>query len=251
MLDYIMGRDAIKRDILDTPDFKPNRAILNRTFRNPSQNRKLAVLIHPWHNGGKAYGELERRLLADDFSVLSYRYHDQLLKPNVKQVLESFNVAQETGAEDIDKVQRAFDETHLIGASLGCVALALIAEALQNFDSATMVTAGSDLAKCVWEGSRSQRIRRQLEDDGCTEEELVEAWQPIAPINHIGAFQNKTVHLITSKTDTYIPTVYQDEFVRAMTAINPEATLKSTRKGHLATIGIYCYFGALPKVSTA
>ena len=243
MLDTYFSRKAESRDILSSEDFSPEAVILRQPIINPGGNT-LSVLIPPWHGNsdGWPFDFLTKRLTKKGDAVLAYTFHDELLKPDVVQVLQSFKVVQKEVAHRLEELSNQYNRIHLIGTSLGCAALCLIAEAYPDFDAATLVVPGSNLAYCMWNGIRTQHIRTELEksDKHWNYEDLNKVWQPIAPISHVAAFKDKPVTAYISTTDRVIPSDSQREIVGALSEAGADVTEHASRLGHLATIGKYC-----------
>ncbi len=125
------------------------------------------------------------------------------------------------------------------------MSLCLIADEYRDFRKATMIVAGSNLARCTWEGSRTQAIRKQLELNNTTEGALDAAWQQLAPKTYAAAFAGKEVGMYISETDTVIPTQYQEEMVTSIKSAGADVTAHYSRNGHAASIAGFCLMGEL------
>ncbi|MES2970993.1 MAG: hypothetical protein V4702_01575 [Patescibacteria group bacterium] len=178
-------------------------------------------------------------------AVMLYSFHGEILKPNVEQVVASFNYLQDTIASDLEQIKDRYKSIHFVGISLGNIALAMVADRFRDFSSATMVVPGSSLATSMWDGIRTQHLKDELEEHGWTKETLNEVWKPVAPVTYVDSFAGKDVRVIVSTADQMIPTVYQEELVTAMQQAGIDPIVERSRLGHLATIGRYCLTGKL------
>jgi len=236
MLDTVYGKYSERVDVLFDATYAPS------DVWTPSE---LTVLFHPWHGGGRAYQVLQKRLTARNRAVLPLLFHDQILTHDTQQVLESFQTVQSKVSTKLQELAESgrYTRTSLFAASLGTPALAMTATAFRGFDRATLLTPGSNLATCMWEGRRTQAIRDHLERQGETLADIDEVWQPIAPVNHVAAFKGKELTAIVSGSDKIIPTKYQDAFADAVLDADINARIYRSSYGHHGTIGRYCLLG--------
>lgn len=246
MIDRLLSRWSSRGDVLSTPGYSPTKAVTSRRVLNPDA-QDLTIVIPPWHGGGRAYESYIRRLGRQGGAVVTYDFNDEILKPNVEQTLASFMQIQAVVAGELNELVKDHDYKNItvFAASLGNVALALIAEQFKAFDKAIMVVAGSDLAKSTWEGIRTQAIRRSFETQPqpYDEQRLIELWEPLAPAKHAAAFGGKDVDFIISTTDEVIPTVYQQEYADALKQADANVNVTYTRLGHYLAVGQACLFG--------
>jgi hypothetical protein len=175
-----------------------------------------------------------RRLERQGKAALVYDFHGQILSADIMQTLDSFEYARQHIVEQLEgfKTSGKYDRIHLYGASLGNITLGLVADSFGDFDEATMIVAGSNLARSVWEGDRTQAIHRNLAARHVTLPQLDKAWEELAPKTHAAAFEGKPVHLFPSTTDHIIPTQYQGELQVALREAGADVTTDPTRLGH-------------------
>ncbi len=237
MLDKFMVRNRLQGDIF-SQEYTPDQAITDRKLVN-SEGQNLSVLFPPWHGGGVPYEKLIKRLTNKGNAVLAYYFHDEILKPDVDLVAESYAYAKETIADDLETIRKSNDylRINLIATSLGNAAFAAVSGRFTDFDSATIFVSGSSLAKSMWHGSRTQHIRTGIEQKGYDLADVEAAWYDMAPINHLDALVGKEVTMIASLTDELIPSRYQRELVDVTRAADINPTIRYTRLGHYATVG--------------
>lgn len=246
MLDrFIAGYGAVRHSAIDL-DYRPSQAITSKRLSNPRGNR-LSVLFPPWHGGGVAYDILTRRLARNGSAVLSYNFHGQILQPDIDSVVESFNVIQDSVVADIHALSEKHDycAVNLIASSLGNVSLAMVADKHASFQKATLVVAGSNLARCMWDGGRTRSIRQQFETQNISVSVLDDAWRQLAPKAHVDAFKDKEVLMYLSESDTIIPARYQREIAENLQAVTDNIHIHTDQSGHAATIAGFCLRGEL------
>lgn len=246
MLDRVMSYRGVRRNVLSTPGYSPNNAVIDEQLITTG-NDNMTVLLPPWHGGGKLYERLASRLMLSGNDVLAYDFHDDILKPDAQEVVDSFSQIQSRVAERLYTLRdrQRYQSIRLIAASLGTTILAMVASAFPNFDKATMVTPGSDLAKCMWNGIRTSHIRRAFESQGIGQTNLENAWVSLAPANQTSAMRGKDLSLVISKADRIIPTLFQEEYVDALRADAIKPNVINSYLGHYGTIARFCINGII------
>jgi pimeloyl-ACP methyl ester carboxylesterase len=202
---------------------------------------ELMVIFRPWHGGGRVVGSLIKHL-STRAAVLDYEFHDQIIEPNIERVPESFQTIGEKVSEDLDRLVAEYDyhAIHLVGMSLGSVALALAAKNYPDFSSSTLVVAGDNLATLMWEGARTRAIQQAFIEQGITKLTLDKAWQSIAPKNQAGAFKGKKVKMVISKKDRLLPTAGQFNLRDSLRMAGADVSCIYSSLGHSATISRFC-----------
>ena len=238
----------MRHDVVSALSYTPEQAVLGYEDSGKEDASRLAVVFPPWHShlDDAALRALSRRLGANGFSVRRYDFDDHILEPNVDRVLESFHNIRDKVTEELeDHVdEKRFNQVHFIAASLGTVSLALVASKFTRLSGATIVAGSSNLALSMWNGIRTVRIRQGIEEaEGESFDDLSidEAWYDLAPKTHASAFKDMPVRMIVSTTDEIIPSVYQIEMANVLGETGSDIDMTTTRLGHYATIGSYCY----------
>jgi pimeloyl-ACP methyl ester carboxylesterase len=204
----------------------------------------LTVILPPWHGGGITTSALVRRL-SQKGAVLETRCHNRILEPDINGVIGSFNHIKNRISEEIDTKRQQFDydTVHLLGLSLGNVALALIANEYQDFHRATMVVAGSNLAASVWDGIGAIHVKKELEKQGVSRIELDVAWRDLAPLSYTTAFAGKYVRAHISSADRVIPSRYQYDLALKLSESGSCVDKSISSLGHVATLTRFCIKG--------
>ena len=217
--------------------YQPEEAIVDSFLENPDSH-KVAVVFPHWHANAKSVGALTSRFVKSGYTVLGYQFHDRIMEPNVDRVVKSFSKIRDTILCDIAELDHS--EVHLVWLSLNNVAMAMVAGEGVRFSKATFVLAGSDLARAMWAGAKTQNIRLRLEEQGVTEEDLALAWEGLAPGKYAGAFAGKEVRAIYSGVDRIVPASFQHEMIGLLESKARIGKIHS-RLGHAANITKFCF----------
>lgn len=220
--------------------FESANVITERQLINPGQDT-LVVMFPPWHSGNPYYDQFADRL-SQRHTVLKYQFHDQIIEPNADRVLESHEHIQGQIPREISEIQADLNikRTHLLGISIGNVALTRAASALDSFDSATIALAADCLADSMWQGIRTQEIKRTLEEQGMTRPKLIDKWRALAPIAYAKSFQGKQVRIVASRRDAVMPTENQIKFINGLSGSEVDLSVKHVWTGHYLTVLRQC-----------
>jgi pimeloyl-ACP methyl ester carboxylesterase len=240
MIDRLLCAKA--KDSFDDK-YLPEHAIAGSELLNSDSN-KLAVVFPPWHGGGRFIQRLVYRLRSENWAVLNYAFHDQILEPSIQRVPQSFTAIKDQVADELNTLRKAqYERMHLIGISLGTMSMTLAASEYHEFQSATFVLPSSKLASSVWEGMRTQNIRQLLNVHGYTKSDVEEAWSELEPIKYAKDFTGKEVNTYVSSTDRIILPSFQREMVNALRERGSNLKENYSRLGHASSIINYCIRG--------
>jgi esterase/lipase len=225
-------------------DYRPTHAVTSRRFLNGDSDR-LVVLFSPWHGSQRTSNVLAWRLAKQGQAVLVYEFHTQILLPEKDVVAESFRHIQDVIAKDLERLltERSYSNVRFIGLSLGNVPLAMVAGKFNAFDEADIVVGGSDLARSLWSGLRTDGLRRAFENEQVQLEELDKAWYDLAPKHYAKQFANKKVNFIISRDDRVIPTVYQEDMRDLVMKHGGNVTCEYNQVGHYLSVFKFCVSG--------
>jgi len=241
-----MESRSIGRDVLVNPGYTPNQAVVGYQDSGPLDANELVGIIPAWHTHLEepTYKALAFWLGQQGFAVRRYDLSDHILSPSLEDTLASHKHTQDYVADDLEKIveSRGYRAVHLFGESIGVVSEALIADRLSAFTTATIVCGSSNLALSMWHGSRTVRVRQELQEQGVDARTIDEAWHDLAPKTHVKAFSGKPVRMIISLNDTIVPTVYQHEMATELVGAGSRLQVRYTRLGHYAAIGRFRLF---------
>jgi hypothetical protein len=238
MLDELSAiKDQLHKPTFDDK-YSADQAIISAEFIARPAAKILTVVFPPWHIPEWFLKRLQKKLLAQDSSVLIYYFNPQILDDDPIKVKNSFEYVALAIAEDVRELQdqKQLTQVNLLGISLGNVALAITAEKLDEFNKIYMVVPGNDLAASLWSGLRTRRLRAVLKQEGYKLDELQKEWQDLAPEAHIDRFKNHTVHIVLARHDKFIPFSYGKKLLDELSAINPKVTYTIRPFGHFMTI---------------
>jgi predicted peptidase len=219
------------------PDYAPSKAVIGSTLLNEDASN-LVVVFPPWHSNAFFDSLLSQRLAKKGSAVLSNTFHGQILEPNTERVRDSFKTIGRIVSQEVGAVVRSHDykTVRLLGLSLGNVSLALVAERFPDFDEATLVVAGSNLAMSMWHGDRTQSIKEGFEAQGIGARQVDVAWTDLAPKSHTEAFRDRPVGLYVSTSDRIIPSAYQFEMVEELNNHGALTAVNYSSLGHIMTV---------------
>ncbi|MDB5181866.1 MAG: hypothetical protein JWP13_629 [Candidatus Saccharibacteria bacterium] len=231
---------------IENPAFTFSQSIIDMRLTN-ARGSYLTVIFPPWNGADRLIRILEGRLHRAGSATLTLALHGQILRPDIQGVIDSFTYIQEQVSLEIEKLQDkyAYEAIHLTGISIGTIPLSLVAQRTKHISKATFVVGGSRFAPSVWEGARTQGIRRAFEDKGVSLTELETAWSGLDPAMSATALKGRPVELYISETDTFVPTIYQDELVAALRDSGANVEEHRNKTGHAANIMTYCMKGKL------
>ncbi len=243
MLDALLTRHFGRSDKF-TDAYRAEQSIARRKLVNPMGDN-LSVLFPPWHGGGVFYERLIHRLARRGDAVLAYYFDEEILKPDAKVVVESFEFLRDAITSDLEFARETYEYKRIgfVAMSLGNPVMSITTGKFRDFDSATLVVSASSLARSMWYGIRTQHIRAGIERQGHDLASLDELWKELAPMNHLDALADKEVTMLISTRDTIIPTRDQMLLLESARTKGIEPIVHQTRLGHYATVGRFCLYG--------
>ncbi len=243
MIDALYARYSRKKEKPLDPKYRPSDAIAGRRHLKPSAKR-LVVIFPGWHTHSFPVSILAGRLARRGWSVLVYDFHDQVIMPDDDAVRDSFKFIRDKIALELSqlKSKHGYERVHLVGISLGNVPLALVTDLYKDFQSATLVVAGDDLAIDLWHGTRTSYLDPIFQKMHVGVRKLDDEWHLLAPANHAAHFRHKPVKFIMSTRDSFILSKYQQRMLDSLQEIEAVVNVKKRRTGHLITIIRYCIF---------
>jgi len=114
-----------------------------------------------------------------------------------------------------------------------------VANSYSNFNSATLVVPGSDLAGSLCDGIRTRPIYKALVSQGTLRNQLINSWSCLAPKNQVSSLKGKKIRIVVSNTDRVIPSQYQYELTIALKQHTSQIKIQASSLGHYATITKY------------
>ncbi len=219
---------------------------IQRSFTYKPGSKILKVIIPPWEDGTNILTKgLIRRLNKKDFSYISYEFGIDLLSPDTELTLKKFNYINYQVRFDISELKKkyGFERVDVIGTSLGVVSACLISNGNDDINSLSCIVPGSNLARSLWYGIRTWKLRNIYKSQKITEEKLIETWNSVAPKNNIDKMKGKEIFVAISKSDRVIPYFYGKEFADLLKSKYSNIIVEENKTlGHYVTIAKYCLF---------
>jgi hypothetical protein len=243
MIDSLYARYTRLRDEPVDPNYQPRDSIRGRSLVNEGAD-KLAVIFPGWHTHKFPVNRLSNRLAKRGWAVLTYDFHDQIIGPSDEMVAESFKYIRGQIGKELEGLNKKhhYKQIHFIGISLGNVSMALVADKFPDFNSATVVVGGEDLAVDMWHGLRTLFIRDEFKKAHVGLKRLDMDWSEEAPMNHAKRFTDKKVKFILSRSDKFILPKYQKKLLENIESAGADISVKTRWSGHLMIIVRYCLF---------
>lgn len=188
---------------------------INKRFVRHDNSSVLKIIIPQWGDKESiATRILIRRLHKEGYSCLSFCLPRDILSSNPKDTIKFFNSIAEQLKCDIQKLKAEynFQRIDIIAASLGCVSACLIANGNKDVQNLFLLVPGSCLASSLWNGIRTQELRKIYEHQNINQEQLKSIWKDLAPKNNIDLMGNKNIFIAISQSDKLIPYRLGKEF---------------------------------------
>ncbi len=246
MIDRLLAAANQVRGVEDEAGYRPENAIIGTTYCEPKDNdaEEISVVFPPWHSSPKLNHQIQRRLHADGYGSMLYDLDHRMLNTDMYSVRDSFEFAAVKIAGTINEVvSPRFSRIHLLGFSLGNAVLCMVTEKLTSFNDVTMIVPGTELATPFWTGIRTRQLSNVYRKSGCTLEQLQDAWRDIAPAAHLDILEGHNVDVVLAAKDQYIPFNSGRALVTAMIQKGLNPNIKTSSRGHVATIACYALGG--------
>ncbi len=247
MIDRLVSRFSHAKHSRSMFRYDASKVLLGTELLNHRAER-LAVVFPPWHGVDRLMPLIERRARKLGTAALVFKFHDRILSTDTDETLESFKSARDIAIPIIKQVHQRYrePEVHLIGYSLGNVALAMTAGRLPMPWRATTVVGSSSLAASTWESRRTRHIMLGISiEQGKSLEYLEDKWEGLAPATYAHSFAGQEVHMVVATRDHIIPSAHQEGLVTTMTEAGANVSVDRLRLGHVATMVNFSFTGQL------
>lgn len=238
-------RSGSRERELGVREFNPEDAVARMELLDEG-GENLIINFRPWHGGGEHEEGFERRMIAEGYDVVSIEVDERAINQDPHSVRESFEVVQGRAVSFLNSTVEAkeYKRKIIVAKSLGNVAASMtIIGGFDDFDGATFVVNGTELAGSLWFGKRTQHLRRAMEQNGHSLEDVRRHWKQLNSLNIVEALEGKEVEALVSSADEIIISSHQEQFARALARAGIDPVIKNTRLGHYPTIGFYDRYG--------
>ncbi len=216
-----------------------NQALVASKFFEAPNHKGLYVLIPPWRGRLDYYALTRRKLMKEGYSCIEYSFSPRMLSTNYILTRDLFKYVCTKVKRDIEnlKIEKQFKEINIIGTSIGCVEVLMIATHYRKFKKVILVAPGNSLAESMWNGIRTQQLRKDMEEKHITLKLLKEQWKELDPENNLEGLERKEIHIHLSRSDKIIPYELGIRLVDAMQRKGLKPLVKeNTYLGHYLTI---------------
>ncbi len=233
---YLAYRDQ-RQGFDDVAGYTINQAIATRQFQPLEGSTTITAVYGPWHAmNSKHHENIRRRLEAAESGMLLYEFSPHILHPDPEMVGQSFRAIATETSTDIEqlRITEGIERVNALSFSLGN-ALMSMASQKTEFHNVAMVVPGSELAKPLWTGIRTQALRRMYASQGYCLKDLQELWHDLAPIRYVESLGRHTIRLIIAAHDKYIPTSSGLELHQALVDSGAHLHTSLEPGGHMLT----------------
>ena len=231
----------------DVTDFGGDIGLTSK-FYPVSGSKTLCVLIPLWKTKADYYKLLRKKIFKAGYSCIEYKISSSLLSPDYKNTKNAFTEVITRVRRDIEEMVHKYglERVQVIGASIGCIEAAMIANYNKYVTKLVLVTPACDIAEPMWYGLKTQNIRRLFEKQGITLSFLQEAWQDLAPADNFEGLRGKDIEIYLSKYDLNIPYKFGKRLVDQMIAHGLNPKVKENKfLGHYLTVLKYLFNGKI------
>jgi len=253
-----MGLDRIISNIkaMREDGFVINQDNLNshitQRFQHSIGAKKLYVLMPSWRGKLKYSDKLSQELKKKGVSFLTYEFPIGILSSDYISTRDYFSIIRERVNSDISQLKKEYNFTNfeMAGVSLGCVNASMIINENPIFEDISLIVPGHCLAESMWNGFRTQHLRQEFENKGMTQEQLIEEWSELAPMNNLDGFKNSKVRVFLSTADEIISYQCGKKLVEKMESAGIKPKVKTfPLLGHYGTSYLFYIFPGLFKKS--
>lgn len=189
MLDYFLSRFnsfSLKTNGLTLENF-PSRS-KREVFYSPNSDT-LIIAVPSWGQSIAQWKYLKRWAMESGSSILIYEFPRQILSNDYILTKKIFNLVNTTIREDVGELKQKynFKKCILIGISLSSSSGSMIYKNNPDITDIILVCPGNNLALNMWNGCRTQHLRKSYEKQGVTLEKLKSYWQELASENNMPA----------------------------------------------------------------
>ena len=220
---------------------------IRKYFIHKDDSHTLKIILPGWGDGiSWATKVLSRRLSRRGFSCLTYSLPRTILPHDPNLAPAIFNTIKESIKKDITNIksQCNFKKIDIIAPSLGAVIGCLIANDNDDITNTFFIVPGSSLASSLWDGVRTQRLKRIYETQSINKEKLEKLWHSLAPKNNVSVLSNKNIFIAISKSDKVISYCYGKELAELLKKLYPSTLVRENLYlGHYLTVVKYYLFG--------
>jgi len=230
-------KDNLKKKV------KVKEPISKKTFYYAKNATTTYILLSPWHSVPFLFSLIKKKLAKSGFSYVQYDFSPNILTPDVDSTEQYFDKIREEIGNDIKNFTEKYNTEHfvIIGLSLSCVIASMISGLSSKINGLILVVPGNSLAKSLWRGLRTEKIKDVIREEGVSLTELEKDWKKLAPEQYINNFKNKKIKILISKSDNIIPYHLGKKFADEVEKVVSKVIVRENRfLGHYGTVFNFC-----------
>lgn len=233
-VDEVIADFITERDTIDKRGF--HERLIKKAFYHPKNSKILYVFVPQME--GSYTKHLKKLMRKRGYSFLEFIFSKNLLNEDYKKVIKNFEKIKKEIVKEIHSLKGKynFGEINLIGVSIGNVSACLTVNENKDIDNLFLIVPGNCLAESMWEGVRTQEMRRKYRKQKIYLHDLKEKWKKLAPENNIDKIKAKKIFVFLSRSDEVIPYQYGHKLLRELKekGYNVYSEINN-KKGHYLT----------------
>jgi len=169
-------------------------------------NRKdIIILIPPWKAPKLIYKKI-KKMIPENFGYIDYRYSKDILNADPWLTKKYFLKLMNKIIFDLNTLNKKIKRNYYIYAqSLGGVFGAYLLDKI-DIKKGVFIVPGDNLAECVWNGTETNYLKKEMQKNGMTLKKLKIIWKGISQDSHFkGKAKNTKYFIKLSIKDTVVP----------------------------------------------
>ena len=242
MFDFLINKLSGEKGI--DVDVNLKELLIKKFYYLPNSS-DLYISIALWSGGLDYLCHLRKKVKQRNASFLEFKLSSEILSSDTEETLSRFYFLEQQIVNQVKLLhqQYGFDKIHLIGISMGCVTVSMIAHHNSFIDKIILIVPGDSLAEPVWKGIRSQHLKKIIESNGISLKDLKQKWHSLAPENNLDGMEKKEIIVYFSQSDRIIPGEFGECLVNKMYKKNLSPLVcKNKYLGHYGTMGKFFMF---------
>ncbi|MFA5952974.1 MAG: YqiA/YcfP family alpha/beta fold hydrolase [Candidatus Pacearchaeota archaeon] len=167
---------------------------------NPNSN-KTYFILSGWYESSNHSKKFKKRIKKQKNSYIFYQLSKDILSSRANQVKEYMKEIKNKIIKDLKNTK---NEKIIIGTSLGGIPSFMITNELR-VNKLILLMPSDSLAQGVWEGLRTQNIKKSFIKQGIKLKKLKILWKELEPQNNLKNLEKTKIIIFNSKSDLIIP----------------------------------------------
>lgn len=243
MLDYFLSR--FNSFSLKTKGLEPKNlwSRSKKEFFYSPDSTTLIVGIPAWGQSLQYWKYIKKWSKKSRTSFVIYEFPHEILSDNYMLTRNLFSLINETVRRDIKELKdkHQFKKCILVATSLGSSYGSMIYKNNQDITDIILICPGNNLALNMWDGCRTQHLRKSYEKQKINLSSLKEYWQELASENNMPA-PDTNITILYGKYDKVILYSESRTLIDTFKLNGLNATIKKFYCGHYFLILYFLIF---------